>query len=184
MSDLPELQLTIFEYGFGGRRVEIDVRPKVPSRDILGNMQMIHDHRWQCEFCGEPARETSYAVASWLHLSPPRLNVYVHHVCDPDNPPCKARLEAAQSEMARLTRQPAPPGGGYLPRTNGAVFPLAASCACCKEDSTAGNNNGQMLRRCSRCKLTRYCGVKCQSEDWPRHKSVCKTIRNVNWVEF
>lgn len=59
-----------------------------------------HSQQWHCEFCGESfvpsslllvanhillpadklARETSVNFASWVHLTPPRLNVYVSSV--------------------------------------------------------------------------------------------------------
>ncbi len=30
------------------------------------------------------------------------------------------------------------------------------------------------LRRCSRCKLVKYCDSKCQKADWIHHKDMCK----------
>ncbi|EPQ50604.1 hypothetical protein GLOTRDRAFT_118283 [Gloeophyllum trabeum ATCC 11539] len=195
--DIPALQLTIIEYG-EGLRAEIDARPLLPSKDLLGDMPGIHEwaqrllidmsadlkhsQPWACAYCGQPARETCYQVVSRLNLSPPRLDLYVFHVCDSDNPPCQAELQAAQAQMALRSGQPPRGGATQIPRPPGVVYPLASSCAYCKEDNTADIRESTVLNRCSGCKLTRYCGVQCQKKDWPRHKKVCKTIKNVKWV--
>ncbi|KAI1459091.1 hypothetical protein F4805DRAFT_100905 [Annulohypoxylon moriforme] len=34
------------------------------------------------------------------------------------------------------------------------------------------------LRRCSRCKMARYCGKECQYHDWVVHKRVCEVHEN------
>ena len=40
--------------------------------------------------------------------------------------------------------------------------------------STCGNcRQADAKQRCSRCKKVRYCGRKCQAEDWPRHRGKC-----------
>jgi MYND finger len=33
------------------------------------------------------------------------------------------------------------------------------------------------LKTCSRCRTIRYCSVECQTNDWARHKSGCKALR-------
>ena len=39
---------------------------------------------------------------------------------------------------------------------------------CGKIDSTS------VMQKCSRCRAVFYCGVDCQTEDWPLHKGICK----------
>ena len=34
------------------------------------------------------------------------------------------------------------------------IFPLAGSCICCERDETAASE--ETMKRCSKCKLTRY----------------------------
>ena len=41
------------------------------------------------------------------------------------------------------------------------------TCACPGCDQPAGT------KKCSACKTTPYCGVRCQTEDWPHHKEEC-----------
>lgn len=36
-----------------------------------------------------------------------------------------------------------------------------------------GNGNRRM-KKCSRCKVPRYCSKECQLADWPKHKITCK----------
>ena len=49
------------------------------------------------------------------------------------------------------------------------------SCANCLAE---GN-----FQKCSACKYVRYCSKKCQAEDWPSHKQLCKAIRTLPRVE-
>ncbi|CAL1697240.1 unnamed protein product [Somion occarium] len=203
----PELNLTIIVYGssetdpsgnerFCGerqRRAEIELRPRVPNRDMLRNQTQMnawaqgvlnsvgvdvkHTQKWHCEFCTKPARETVHMVMSWMHLNPPKLNVYVHNICDAGVGRCSETLRSIQAEAALF----ATGGPGLPPRLPPAAdgqYPLAASCARCKREETAE----QDLQRCSRCKLIRYCCVNCQREDWVRHKVVCRMVKNVAWV--
>jgi hypothetical protein len=46
-------------------------------------------------------------------------------------------------------------------------LPTPPQCEVC-EDSH------ENLKKCSRCRSVRYCSTKCQSEDWPNHKLVCR----------
>ena len=32
--------------------------------------------------------------------------------------------------------------------------------------------------KCSRCRFIYYCSIKCQIEDWPRHKLICQDVRS------
>jgi hypothetical protein len=43
---------------------------------------------------------------------------------------------------------------------------LKCSCAYCSKPGTS-------LKRCSICKLVRYCGAECQNAGWKRHKKTC-----------
>jgi hypothetical protein len=126
---------------------------------------------------GMPARETLCQFASWMHLSPPRLVVYVraftlkpfmscnvtrpgqmHTICTVDPGPCKSMFDAVDREMAIKSGQPYKPGP-VIPKGD-IVFPLLAACAGCKKDSTADlkTPDHSTLMRCSACKVTRYCG--------------------------
>lgn len=39
------------------------------------------------------------------------------------------------------------------------------------------------LKVCKRCKIARYCSVKCQSAHWPRHKQTCVPAERVPWLQ-
>ena len=45
---------------------------------------------------------------------------------------------------------------------------------CRKRDSV------QELKRCSACKLPRYCSRQCQISQWPAHKTACKAPQTVH----
>jgi len=32
------------------------------------------------------------------------------------------------------------------------------------------------MKKCSRCKLVRYCSAECQKNHWPKHKLVCVKV--------
>lgn len=34
------------------------------------------------------------------------------------------------------------------------------------------------LKRCSRCKIARYCDTKCQGNDYCNHRHICETVKN------
>ncbi|KAI0702302.1 hypothetical protein BC835DRAFT_1411127 [Cytidiella melzeri] len=46
-------------------------------------------------------------------------------------------------------------------------FDVCSKCGTAPQD-------GAQLQRCSRCKLTFYCGADCQNTAWKTHKRVCK----------
>lgn len=105
---------------------------------------------------------------SWLHLTQPKMNVYVclfsealcpalqfvqvHLMCNTVRGPCARTLKQITAEMVR--------GGGAPPPTltpddffsGDAHYPAAASCASCNKDATMHKD----MFRCSKCKLTRY----------------------------
>ncbi|KAL0479840.1 hypothetical protein AKO1_007432 [Acrasis kona] len=43
------------------------------------------------------------------------------------------------------------------------------TCCCGKKQKVLGE-----FKMCSRCKKTKYCGLQCQKDDWPKHKLICK----------
>ncbi len=45
--------------------------------------------------------------------------------------------------------------------------------SCCASCGIAENDSVD-LKKCTACYLVRYCGTKCQRQDWPKHKRACK----------
>ncbi|KAJ3553282.1 hypothetical protein NM688_g3696 [Phlebia brevispora] len=201
----PRLDLLVILYGSSGtdpvgnsrfgadqRRVELKFNPRIPAevprdpvgidtwaRNTLAGLfpELKHSQKWHCEFCNKLARESQVCTASWTHLSPPRVVSYIHLVCDTRlNTPCGRQLKEVLDEMNSITGMP-PATASNSPRVQ-AYFPAAASCACCESEESI---DGPMSR-CSKCKLIRYCGTKCQEEDWERHKKYCKMVKEVTWT--
>lgn len=54
--------------------------------------------------------------------------------------------------------------------------PLTKICSNCR-------TSWPQLRRCSFCKVTKYCDVLCQNTHWPSHKEQCRILRNRRRVE-
>ncbi|KAJ7627821.1 hypothetical protein DFH06DRAFT_1227252 [Mycena polygramma] len=150
------------------RRVEITLNPVIPANLATSlekksnwimdftrkiGQDMKHNRNWRCEFCNIHARETVWMKASWMHLDPPRMVCYVHHLCDTATGPCADKIRAVDAEMRAQTGLPPAP----LPQTAppaGYVYPMAATCAVCNEEATKSRKN---LKQCAKCGLTRYC---------------------------
>ncbi|KAJ7248245.1 hypothetical protein B0H12DRAFT_1123755 [Mycena haematopus] len=137
---------------------------------------MKHNRNWRCEFCKNRARETVWMNASWMHLTPPRANSYVHNVCDAGAGPCAEQVQQTSAEMARLSG--VPPSTPPRPNLPGEKFPLSSSCAVCHNETEKSRKS---LKQCSKCELTRYCSVDCQRTDWSRHKVCCAAVKDVEW---
>ena len=45
--------------------------------------------------------------------------------------------------------------------------PIKMFCTFCKKQK-------ESMKKCSRCKLNRYCSRECQKNDWKEHKTICK----------
>ncbi|KAL1948731.1 hypothetical protein VTO73DRAFT_10537, partial [Trametes versicolor] len=133
-----------------------------------------YSQNWGCEFCGkprDPAREVVYQYFSahtpdglWL------LTISAHFICDMDFAHVRKGLTRVHAMQHGLGLADAHSPYNTMPlRPAHIVHPLAGSCADCERDETA-ENDGACLKRCSRCRMTRYCSVACQKRDWSRHK--------------
>jgi len=182
------IELLAIVYGANHKRVEVSLRPKPPAAmqgnpNALGqwvNQYMLtigqdlkHSSNWECEFCSKPARETQYQFFSWLHLSPPKINIYIHQLCD-CNPESKCADQVEDMQRMSQPGQLIPPRQKMPP---GSVFPLSSACAACKGDKGLPTQHV-----CTGCKLTRYCSPECQREAWQTHKKMCKVLKIARWA--
>lgn len=72
------------------------------------------------------------------------------------------------TELARrVWSMPSKKRGGFVRPTHAAQV-----CASCLQKNTGK----AMFKRCSRCKLSLYCGQECQVDHWDMHKHICKEI--------
>ena len=55
--------------------------------------------------------------------------------------------------------------------TCGLNFEMPAICASCNMGPTEVT-----LKKCNRCKLSKYCSVQCQKDNWKEHKFACSII--------
>ena len=63
-------------------------------------------------------------------------------------------------------------GAGTDYRKYGLPTAVKTRCAkCCVPASVVGK-----LKKCSGCKVARYCGINCQKNDWARHKPLCRNV--------
>ncbi|KAI0367430.1 hypothetical protein BV20DRAFT_1000672 [Pilatotrama ljubarskyi] len=207
-----KLNVELVGYGWGEKRVIVRFHlPKdrdterIQQATALMIRDVKHSKDWTCEWCGAPARESHVQNLSWNHLNPPRLVIYVrplplisasrscgtqrhipllqiHFVCDMDARHVREGVKVTHDYMNMLNfggMGPLPP---FPKRPAGVTYPLAGSCARCERDESATNQDA--LKRCSKCKLTRYCGVECQKNDWPRHKVACGMVCSVNFENW
>lgn len=107
-----------------------------------------------------------------------------HFICDMDFAHVRKGLTRFHAMVHGLGLADAhSPYNTMLRRPARIVHPLAGSCADCERDETA-ENDGACLKRCSRCRMTRYCSAACQKRDWSRHKIVCRMVHELafeNW---
>ncbi|KAI0353883.1 hypothetical protein OH77DRAFT_1426710 [Trametes cingulata] len=178
------VNLEILSYGWRGKCAT--VRMHLPmDRDIQrlhratrGLIRDVkHSRNWRCEFCGRFSRETQVQTNTWVSIDPPRMLMFMHHICDHDRARCFLAMEHIHIELLQLDgrppeRLPPPP---EKPRNM--VYPRAGSCVGCQKD---GSLPGTLLR-CEGCDLSRYCSLKCLEDDKPRHQETCERICSVTW---
>ncbi|KAI0821826.1 hypothetical protein BC628DRAFT_1328573 [Trametes gibbosa] len=179
-----KVNLEVLTYGWEGKMATIRLhlpmdrdmqRLHDATRNLIRDVK--HSRFWKCEFCGRPARETQVQTATWVRVTPPRMAMYIHHICDHDRRSCFGDMEAVHKAMLRLDDRPETPLPRPPRKNAGEAFPLSGSCAGCEEDESMDKT----MRRCGGCKLTRYCSVACQRKDWSRHKSTCKQVHSVTF---
>ncbi|VDC07630.1 unnamed protein product [Peniophora sp. CBMAI 1063] len=134
-----------------------------------------HTQKWCCEFCNVPARMSETQIMSWVNANPPKMNIYIHSLCNPSEGPCADTLRRATEVMARMGGHQPPPRSSI--KENPEEWPLMGSCAGCEADETARHTT----RACSACQLTRYCSEQCQKKHWNEHKAICKLKPQVKW---
>jgi tetratricopeptide (TPR) repeat protein len=61
-------------------------------------------------------------------------------------------------------------GGGAPPSFKGEASPAALTCGHCGQKDA--------LKKCSRCKVVRYCSADCQKRAWKEHKPACKAAKS------
>ncbi|KAJ7356419.1 hypothetical protein DFH08DRAFT_848993 [Mycena albidolilacea] len=191
------LEIRVFISGFNDRRCEVLLRKEVPAKiqenpalldgwaqkiTMAIGYDMKHTQRWDCETCGKPARETWFHPRPSLRPPEPLVVLHIHHLCEAGGGPCHMAVENRARELAIAAGGMLPPPSLHLPKPSGPAIPLASGCAKCQRDETGAP--GSTISRCSRCKLTRYCSVECQTEDWPRHGKICKTVKEVKWINW
>ena len=52
----------------------------------------------------------------------------------------------------------------------GAKMPDKVCCKC--------GEKRRKLKRCTSCKVVYYCGKQCQQQDWPTHKTKCRSLQH------
>ncbi|KAI0667218.1 hypothetical protein C8Q78DRAFT_394474 [Trametes maxima] len=184
-----KLNVEVVGYGQDDKRVIVRLHlpmdrnyERIDLATTLMVLDVKHSKDWKCGWCDQPARETQIFTLSWHHLTPPRATLYLYFVCSTDTAHVRWALAREHDYFNMVQGWRYGPFPEARPHEPGEVYPLAASCAFCNLDETAGRPEG--LQRCSRCKMTRYCGEKCQKRDWRRHKVACGMVHSVafeNW---
>ncbi|KAJ7169677.1 hypothetical protein C8R46DRAFT_205326 [Mycena filopes] len=189
-----QFELNITAFGFEGRHVKITMHPVVPPH-AMGpalqpwviqflrelNRDVKHSGKWRCSECGKPARDMQFDIMSWLHLAEPKLIVYVHQLCENKDGPCDRAAKAESDVWRRDAGFPANSPNSSR-SINPVEQPLSRSCVKCERDPLEAPE--MKLKRCSRCKLTRYCSVQCQKDDYSRHKKICKHVDKIEYAKW
>ncbi len=55
-------------------------------------------------------------------------------------------------------------------------------CATCGQSGQEGNENGEVisLKKCTRCRIVRYCSTHCQRKDFAKHNERCKIVHEAS----
>jgi len=120
--------------------------------------------RWVCGNAGNPMALFSYLEAGvdLLEIRVTAAGIHAFRDLLQEN---GNRLD--QDYVARMKRQFRPDGWNIS-----VLRPM-------REDSTPEccdhcGRSGVSLKKCSRCKVAKYCGKECQGKAWKRHKKVCQ----------
>ncbi|KAF8213279.1 hypothetical protein K438DRAFT_1803711 [Mycena galopus ATCC 62051] len=190
-----EFKTNMTAFGFEKRHLKITLKSVVPS-SALGNEKLLqawivefvraagndvkHSGEWLCAICGKPARDMQFDILSYLHLPEPMLKVYVSHLCENKDGPCDRAAKAESDVWRKIAGAPPNPPNS----TRNIKFseqPLSRGCANCHRDPFEAPQMN--LKRCSRCKLIRYCSIECQKADYQRHKGICKIVDSLEYAE-
>ncbi|KAL7277097.1 hypothetical protein ACG7TL_008942 [Trametes sanguinea] len=124
------------------------------------------------------SRETQVQTYTWVSIDPaPRMGMYMHHICDHERKKCFKEMEEIHNYMQTVDRLPVTPLPRPPKKPRNELYPRAGSCAGCQKDGSLFVDQ----QRCSKCNLTRYCSLKCQADDLPRHQPTCKQIFSVQF---
>ncbi|KAJ6604447.1 hypothetical protein DFH09DRAFT_1122728 [Mycena vulgaris] len=188
-----QFELNITAFGFEGRHVKINMRPSIPSIDTVQAqswtrgfvLELVkdvkHSGKWRCSQCGNPARDIQIDIISWLHVPEPKMIIYIHQLCENKDGPCDRAAKAESDIWRRQAGQPPNPPNSTR-NINPVEQPLSRSCAQCHRDP---NDPPELkLKRCSRCRLIRYCSVECQKADYQRHKTICKRVVGIEYGKW
>ncbi|KAJ7042452.1 hypothetical protein C8F04DRAFT_78108 [Mycena alexandri] len=187
-----QVELSITTYGFEGRHVKITMHPVIPPSAMGDGLQpwlvqfirgltreVKHSGKWLCSQCGKPARDMQIDMLGWPNAA--KFVVYAHQLCENKDGPCD-RAAKAESNIWRRSFDFPPNPPNSTRNINPVDQPLSRGCATCQRDPLAAPE--VKLKRCGRCKLIRYCSVKCQTDDYPRHKHICKQVDNVEYAKW
>lgn len=87
-------------------------------------------------------------------------------------PPLQSLAVAALTVMEGSTLDTAGPLAVEL----GKAQQACANPACtCMRGASEAELSGAQLKRCSRCRTSRYCSQGCQRANWPAHRRACGT---------
>ncbi|KAJ7058781.1 hypothetical protein C8F01DRAFT_1147196 [Mycena amicta] len=191
------LTIQVSIHGDNDRRCEVLLKKDIPEQ-VQDNLMLLdgwaqksvmaigldmkHSQRWLCEICGEPAREAVFDPRPNLHLENPSVLLDIHHLCGARGGPCHIAVQERVRQRALAAGTLPPPSVDVQSKESNQKIPLASSCAKCQRDETGAP--GTSMNKCSRCKLTRYCSVQCQTQDWTRHGKTCKMIHEVQWFNW
>ncbi|KAL1948727.1 hypothetical protein VTO73DRAFT_10533 [Trametes versicolor] len=182
-TDMVNLEVLIYGWHDTGAliRMHLPLMDRDPDRLHAATRGLIrdvkHSRNWRCEFCGRFSRESQVQTSTGLRADPPRMVMFIHNICDHDRKTCFRKLKAVYRYCARIDRRPPLPLPPPAPKPRNMVYPRAGSCVGCQKDSTLLGEQ----QRCERCNLSRYCSIKCQKDDWPRHRETCERICFVSY---
>ncbi|KAG9040029.1 hypothetical protein FRB95_004501 [Tulasnella sp. JGI-2019a] len=187
--------LELWCYGWENQKAQIKLRPKIPltkdlqrkgARRAIESLPRLsndvkHCRNWNCEGCGKIAREHLFSVASYMHLKPPMIIVFVHFLCDAGYGPCLDSFDEMNKERSEALGHP------FVPQRRRAgpgqpLEPMSTTCAGCHDDKTSGME----LSQCSRCHLTRFVTLivnhtRLQSShgctSWPYTGTVARNVK-------
>ncbi|OSD05059.1 hypothetical protein PYCCODRAFT_1432803 [Trametes coccinea BRFM310] len=180
-----KVNLEVVGYGWHGKCVR--VRMHLPmdrnvqrlhnaTRELMRDVK--HSANWRCQFCGRFSRETQVQTYTWVSIDPaPRMGMYMHHICDHERKKCFKEMEEIHNYMQTVDGLPVTPLPRPPKKPRNELYPRAGSCAGCQKDGSLFVDQ----QRCSKCNLTRYCSLKCQADDLPRHQPTCKQIFSVQF---
>ena len=151
----------------------------LPSKDTLGPRAVSHSENSECRVdCNSPKRRRIASPLSPVVRHPEESGCLEHSPLVSEPHSCLA-VEEQHYLLNKLSAEEAEIDKSVISDSDDSQFRKCLFNQIPETDIESQNSCSNCLaegdfQKCLACKFVRYCSKKCQAEDWPSHKQLCK----------